>query len=97
MIRNTSLEDSEALWQILTKRPQVKAYVHGHIHHRDCFTHEDIHILNTPAVGYVADKKTSTTGWTMAQLTPTGGSFITHTHLQDHAWNGLKVDLKWRV
>jgi 3',5'-cyclic-AMP phosphodiesterase len=91
------LEDSEALWQILKKRPQVKAYIHGHIHHRDSFTHEDIHILNTPAVGYVADKKTSTTGWTMAQLSLTGGSFTTHTHLPEHAWNGLKVDLKWRV
>lgn len=91
------LEDSEALWQILAKRPQVKAYVHGHIHHRDFFTHEDIYILNTPAVSYVADKKTSTTGWTMARLSPVGGSFTTHTHLPDHPWNGARVDLQWRA
>lgn len=90
------LEDSEALWQELVKRPQVKAYIHGHIHHRDFNSHQGIHILNTPATSYVADKKTSTTGWTMARLSATGGSFTTHTHLTDHEWNGIKVDLTWR-
>ncbi len=90
------LEDSEALWQELVKRPQVKAYIHGHIHHRDFNSHQGIHILNTPATSYVADKKTSTTGWTMAKLSATGGSFTTHTHLTEHEWNGIKVDLKWR-
>ncbi len=90
------LEDSESLWQELVKRPQVKAYIHGHIHHRDFNSHQGIHILNTPATSYVADKKTSTTGWTMAKLSATGGSFTTHTHLTEHEWNGIKVDLKWR-
>lgn len=90
------LEDSEALWQELVKCSQVKAYIHGHIHHRDFNSHQGIHILNTPATSYVADKKTSTTGWTMAKLSATGGSFTTHTHLTDHEWNGIKVDLKWR-
>jgi Icc-related predicted phosphoesterase len=90
------LEDSEALWQDLVKRPQVKAYIHGHIHHRDFNSHQGIHVLNTPATSYVADKKTSTTGWTMANLRATGGSFTTHTHLTEHEWNGIKVDLKWR-
>jgi 3',5'-cyclic AMP phosphodiesterase CpdA len=90
------LEDSEALWHELVKRPQVKAYIHGHIHHRDFNSHQGIHILNTPAISFVADKKTSTTGWTMTKLSSTGGSFTTHTHLTDHEWNGIKVDLKWR-
>ncbi len=90
------LEDAESLWQELVKRPQVKAYIHGHIHHRDFNSHQGIHILNTPATSYVADKKTSTTGWTMAKLSATGGSFTTHTHLTEHEWNGIKVDLKWR-
>ena len=53
-------------------------------------------ILTTPAISFVADKKTSTTGWTMTKLSSTGGSFTTHTHLTDHEWNGIKVDLKWR-
>lgn len=90
------LEDSEKLWQILAARKHVKAYLHGHIHHRDFYQHEDIHILNTPATSYVADKKTSTTGWTMLRLMPGGAEATTHTHQPDHAWNGLKVELKWR-
>jgi|UniRef100_UPI003783832E Icc protein len=90
------LEDSEPLWKAITERKHVKAYIHGHIHHRDFFMHEGIHILNTPATSYVADKKTSTTGWTMLRLTPNSAEATTHTHQADHAWNGVKVDLKWR-
>lgn len=91
------LEDSEPLWELLVARPQVKAYIHGHIHHRNFFHHRGIHILNTPATSYVSNPKESTTGWTMATLSPTGGSFTTHTHLPEHEWNGAKVDLQWRA
>ena len=90
------LEDSEDLWKLLVARPQVKAYIHGHIHHRNFFNHQDIHILNTPAVSYVANKQTSTTGWTMAKLGDAGAAFTTHTHEPKHEWNGMRVDLKWR-
>jgi 3',5'-cyclic AMP phosphodiesterase CpdA len=90
------LEDSEPLWKAIAARKNVKAYIHGHIHHRDFFQHEGIHILNTPATSYVADKKTSTTGWTMLCLTPNGAEATTHTHQADHPWNGVKVPLKWR-
>jgi Icc protein len=91
------LEDSEELWKLLVARKHVKAYIHGHIHHRDFFEHEGIHILNTPAAGYVANKQLSTTGWTMLRLIPGGAGVTTHTHQADHAWNGVKVDLKWRI
>ena len=90
------LEDSQPLWDILVARKNVKAYIHGHIHHRNFFHHGGIHIVNTPATSFVANSKESTTGWTMAQLSATGGSFTTHTHLTDHEWNGIKLDLKWR-
>jgi len=90
------LEDSEPLWRALSTRQHVKAYIHGHIHHRNFFEHEDVHILNTPATSYVADKKTSTTGWTMLRLTPEGAEATTHTHQADHAWNGVKMPLRWR-
>ncbi len=90
------LEDSEPLWRAISTRKHVKAYVHGHIHHRNFFEHEGIHILNTPATSYVADKKTSTTGWTMLRLTPEGAEATTHTHQADHAWNRVKVPLRWR-
>lgn len=91
------LEDSEPLWELLASRPQVKAYIHGHIHHRDFFHHRGIHIINTPATGFVSNPKESTTGWTMASLSATGATFTTHTHEPAHAWNGVKVDLQWRA
>lgn len=90
------LEDSEPLWRAISTRKHVKAYIHGHIHHRNFFEHEGIHILNTPATSYVADKKTSTTGWTMLRLKPEGAEATTYTHQADHAWNGVKVPLRWR-
>lgn len=90
------LEDSEALWKILASRQQVKAYIHGHIHHRDFFQHQGIHILNTPAVGYVGDKTKSTTGWTMMRVAAGGASVTTHTHLPDHPWNRAVEELTWR-
>ncbi|MBL9146100.1 MAG: metallophosphoesterase [Verrucomicrobiaceae bacterium] len=91
------LEDSEELWKLLVARPHVKAYIHGHIHHRDFFHHHGIHILNTPAVGYVGNKATSTTGWTLAHINNEDAAFTTHTHDPQHEWNGLRVDLKWRA
>ena len=91
------LEDSEALWEVLASRRHVKAYLHGHIHHRDFFKHQDIHILNTPATSYVADPKTSTTGWTMLRLRRDGVEVTTHTHLPDHPWNNQVVSLDWRA
>lgn len=91
------LEDSEALWKLLAARPQVKAYLHGHIHHREFYVHEGIHLLNTPATSYVANKSTSTTGWTLLHLGATGMRVTTHTHLADHPWNGVGVDLAWRA
>ena len=90
------LEDSEPLWQVLAGRPQAKAYLHGHIHHRNFFSHQGIHILNTPATSYVGDKTVSTTGWTMARVNDAGAVFTTHTHLPDHPWNGLVQELAWR-
>ncbi len=91
------LEDSEALWQVLAPRKHVKAFVHGHIHHWSLAAHQDIHIINTPAVSYVGNPATSTTGWTMARLSESGIDLTIHTHIADHAWNGERKQLAWRV
>lgn len=91
------LEDSEPLWRVLAPRRHVKAYIHGHIHHREFHSHEGIHILNTPATSYVADKKTSTTGWTLLRLDEQGAQATTLTHQPDHPWNNAVTDLAWRT
>lgn len=91
------LTDSAELWEVLGPRKQVKAYIHGHIHDRNFFEHEGIHILNMPATSYVADPKLSTTGWTLAHLTAEGMTLTTKTNDPDHPWNGESKTLAWRA
>ncbi len=90
------LIDSEELWDILTSRRHVKAYIHGHIHDRSVAEHRGIHIINTPATSYVADPKKSTTGWTLARFTPDDVTLTTRTTDESHSWNGQTKTLKWR-
>ena len=91
------LTDSAELWEVLASRKQVKAYIHGHIHDRNFFEHEGIHILNMPATSYVADPKLSTTGWTLARLTADGMTLTTKTTDAEHPWNGESKVLAWRA
>ena len=80
------LIDSPELWDVLTPRRHVKAYIHGHVHDRTLAEHRGIHIINTPATSYVADPKKSTTGWTLARLRPNGVTLITQTTDASHEW-----------
>jgi 3',5'-cyclic-AMP phosphodiesterase len=91
------LIDSEKLWDELAPRRQVKAYVHGHIHHWSRAKHRGIHIINTPATSYVGNKSLSTTGWTTARLRPEGVTLRITTNDRKHRWNGDTADLKWRT
>lgn len=91
------LIDSRELWNVLAKRTQVKAYVHGHVHDRKYAEHEGIHILNTLATSYVADPNKSTTGWTTARLTADDVTLTTRTTDPKHQWNGQIRKLKWRT
>lgn len=91
------LIDSSKLWDILKDRLHVKAYIHGHIHDRTNAQHEGIHILNTPATSYVANKQLSTTGWTVARLSPTGIQLTTQTNDASHPWNGDRQSLLYRI
>ncbi len=90
------LTDSVELWEILAPRKQVKAYIHGHIHHRSNAEHKGIHIINTPATSYVGNPKSSTTGWTIAKLSPTGITLTTRTTDDQHPWNHQSQTLTWR-
>lgn len=89
------LIDSQELWKVLATRKQVKAYIHGHIHDRNEFKHEGIHILNLPATSYVANPKLSTTGWTTARLDGQGMTLRTHTNMEGHPWNGETKRVEW--
>jgi 3',5'-cyclic-AMP phosphodiesterase len=91
------LIDSEELWEVLATRRHVKAYVHGHIHDRNLAEYQGIHIINTPATSYVADRNKATTGWTSLRLTDHGVTLTTHTTDKSHPWNMEQETLVWRL
>ncbi len=91
------LVDSTELWEVLAPRRHVKAYVHGHIHHRSFAEHDGIHIINTPATSYVGNPELSTTGWTVAKFDAAGVTLTTRTNLAEHPWNEATKRLEWRV
>jgi 3',5'-cyclic-AMP phosphodiesterase len=91
------LEDSEPLWKLFAAHRQVKAYVHGHIHHWGLARHEGVHIVNTPATSYVGNPQLSTTGWTLAKLQPGGMTVTTFTHDPAHPWHQAQHTLGWRA
>jgi len=90
------IEDTDSFWPELVSRPQVKAFIHGHVHDWTLGMHAGIHVVNTLASAMVADKRVCTNGWTLARFTPEGVALEIHTIHGDHAWNGERKWLFWR-
>jgi len=88
--------DTAAFWPDLVRRPQVKGFIHGHIHDWNLALHSGIHIINTLATSMVGNKAVSTTGWTLAHFQRTGVELEIETNLPDHPWNGERKWLFWR-
>ena len=88
--------DTDAFWPELVKRPQLKGYIHGHVHDWTLGMDSGIHIINTLASAMVADKAVSTNGWTMATFYREGVALKVHTYLPDHPWSGERKWLYWR-
>lgn len=86
------LVDTAAIWPELAKRPQVKAYVHGHTHEWTQAKEDDIHIISTIACAYVFNANTNATGWTSARFNAHGFQLKLNTLEPDHTWNG---ETKW--
>lgn len=95
--RWSGLEETPELFELLARLPHVKAYVHGHVHQWGLSAHRGIHVINTPAAGYVGNPKTSSTGWVMARLEPAGVQLTRHCiDPKDPRHNG-RFALNWRA
>lgn len=94
--RWSGLEESKTLFDELARRPHVKAYVHGHRHKWGLSRHEDIHIINTPATGYVGRPETSSTGWTIARLSEHGVQITRYCIDSSDPKHGGEFELAWR-
>ncbi len=84
--------DTADFWPEIAKRPQVKAYIHGHTHEWTQALENGIHIISTIACAYVFNKNTNATGWTSARFNAHGFQLKLNTLETDHAWNG---EAKW--
>lgn len=92
----TALTDTDALFEILVPRRQVKAYVFGHTHHWSHREYEGIHLVNLPPTAYVF-KAGDPNGWVHCTLNDDGAVLELHTIDAKHPKHGETLDLKWRA
>jgi 3',5'-cyclic-AMP phosphodiesterase len=89
------LKDTDALWQILSPRKQVKALLFGHTHHWAHIEKDGVHCVNLPPTAYVFQER-DPNGWVELTLSNAGGRFKLHALDPMHKANGQVLDLKWR-
>jgi Icc protein len=92
----SGLTDAKSLFEQVLPRRQVKAYFHGHIHRWGLQKKGDLHLVNTPAIGCVAQDGPATTGWTMCRLRDDGATLTTYTVNGTHPWHNQSYELEWR-
>ena len=92
----TGLKDTDALFEVLIPRRQVKAYIFGHTHHWQTKKWEDIHLVNLPPTAYPF-AQTDPNGCVELGLQEKGASLQLHALDPDHKANGERVDLEWRA
>lgn len=90
------LADTTALFEVLTPRKQVKAYIFGHTHHWKVYKKGDIHLVNLPPVAYPFQER-DPSGWVRVELRPDGAQLELVSLDDKHPAHGEKVDLKWRA
>lgn len=89
------LADTDALYDVLLPRKQVKAFFFGHSHRWVTGLHEDLHLVNLPTTAYVFDK-TQPCGWVDAQLRPDGMTLRLCALDRQHPAHGKDLYFAWR-
>lgn len=88
------LIDSDRLFGMIKTRPQVKAIFYGHSHNYHITKHDDIHLINLPAIGYNFSKQ-QPIGWIDAFFRNDGVRFTLDAVAGNKKDHGKEVDLKW--
>ncbi len=93
---DNELLDVEHLFDITVPRRQVKAIIYGHSHAYEFTRHEDLHLINIPAVGYnFADSEP--VGWVNALFSAKGAEFTLNSFGGNQKENGKTTSLLWRT
>ena len=93
----SGLKDTQALFNIIRPRKQVKAYIYGHTH--DWKIDSDpsgIHLINLPPVAYVF-KEGNPSGWVHATVEKSKMRLELRCLDTKHPAHGQVRDLQWRV
>jgi Icc protein len=90
-----SLTDTQAFFDVLLPRKQVKACVFGHTHDWHHLQRDGLQLVNLPPTAWLF-KQGKPRGWVDLNLTETGATFELRSLDPKHAQHGEKLDLKWR-
>jgi Icc protein len=88
--------DAGRFLEIIGPQTKVKAVIYGHSHALDFATHEGIHLINLPAIGYTFHDS-QPLGWVDARLTAKGGEFTVHAIGGNRELDGYSQRLSWRT
>lgn len=90
-----NLKDFAQLLDIMTARPHVKAYIHGHVHMLLARRYKGLHILSLPSVSYpfVAGH---VLGWLLAQARPDRMDLTVRARITRRPAHNRRIPLVWR-
>ena len=94
--RINGLLDTQAFYDVIVPRKQVKAYVFGHTHRWNVRQHEGIHLINLPPTAWVFDSA-QPRGWVDARLDNGRISLRLNTLDGRHEKHDQKFDLEYRT
>jgi Icc protein len=90
-----SLTDTQAFFDVLLPRKQVKACVFGHTHDWHHLQRDGLQLVNLPPTAWLF-KQGKPRGWVDLNLTETGATFELRSLDPNHPQHAEKLDLKWR-
>jgi 3',5'-cyclic AMP phosphodiesterase CpdA len=93
----SGLKDTQALFDVINPRRQVKALIYGHTHAWGLQTNESgIHLINLPPVAYVF-RDGDPSGWVHARLEDRGLRVELRCLDTQHPAHGRVAELEWRA
>jgi 3',5'-cyclic-AMP phosphodiesterase len=97
MVNVGGLKDTEALFEVIRPRKQVKAYIFGHTHAwQVALDPSGIHLVNLPPVAYLF-RADDPAGWVHATLARNGMCLELRCLDAAHKSHGQVVELAWRT
>jgi predicted phosphodiesterase len=90
------LVDSEAFFNVILPRKQVKAYFYGHTHQWHCHHEDNMHLVNIPTTAWLFEES-QPRGFVLSHLRADGMTLVLHSIDHNHPKHGEKVELKWRA